>query len=182
MVQRGNNGKGKKTAEAEDVIQGARILTMVAKGRTIVAASRELGISEKHARDLYHRELSSVMETNNGLRQQLVSQDLETLRLLIEAHMEPALGAWVEEPSARGRRVYSAPPDPQAAKIILQALDRRSKLLGLDSAIKVEVSNARVSDVVDGVVQLMDSGWDEEDDEQKALPSAHEEAPVREAG
>ena len=184
MVQRGNNGKGKKAAEAEDVIAGSRILTLVAKGMTITAAAGVAGVSEKHARELYHRELASVTEANNGLRQQLVSQDLESLRLLIEAHMPAALGSWVEEQAPSDteheghRRIYARPPDDRSAKIVLAALDRRSKLLGLDAAIKVEVSNARVSEVVDGVVDLVDGAlFEDEDDGPVGLPPAREEAP-----
>jgi hypothetical protein len=178
LVQRGNNGKPEKTVEAEDAIAGARILTLVAKGLTITAASRQIGISDKHGRDLYARELSSVTEANNGLRQQLVSQDLETLRLLVEAHMPAALGSWVEECSpgqSVPRRIYQALPDANSAKIVLASLDRRSKLLGLDAAIRVEVSNAKVSEVVDGVVALVNDTLFE-DDEPKALPPARRAA------
>lgn len=184
MVQRGNNGKPEKAVEAEDAIAGSRILTLVAKGMTVKAAAEQAGVSEKHGRDLYTRELASVTEANNGLRQQLVSQDLESLRLLIEAHMPAALGSWVEETvpadsTEQGhRRIYARPPDDRSAKIVLAALDRRSKLLGLDSAIKVEVSNARVSEVVDGVVELVDmfAEDDAEDEAPRELPPARKGA------
>lgn len=188
MVQRGNNGKPEKAVEAEEAIAGSRILTLVAKGLTIKAAASAAGVSEKHGRTLYERELASVTEANNGLRQQLVSQDLESLRLLIEAHMPAALGSWVQEQvpadSEDGghMRIYARPPDDRSAKIVLAALDRRSKLLGLDAAIKVEVSNAKVSEVVDGVVELVDGSlWDDDEEEQQqALPPARKEA-AREA-
>lgn len=173
MVQRGNNGTPKKSSEARDALAGSRILTNVAKGLTIKDAAKLAGVSEKHGRELYARELAAATEQNNGLRQQLVSRDLETIRLLIQAHMPAAVGCYEMDP--QDGLVMIKPPSDASAKVVLAALDRQSKLLGLDAAIKVEVSNARVSEVVDGVVELVDGLVGDE------LPDVPEEG-MQEAG
>jgi hypothetical protein len=173
--QVGNNGKSRASGRARDVTKGAEIVRMVAAGSTVTAASRAVGVSQHHGSQLYLRELQRVTEANADVRRFMLAQDLETLRQLIAAHMGPALGEAVfladdgeiiTDPKGRQRldlrEVRTAPPDHQSAKIVLSALDRRAKLLGLDAAIRVEVSNAKVADAVEDIEAMIDDADDTE--------------------
>jgi hypothetical protein len=172
--QVGNNGRGKATVPARDVTKAAEILKLVASGCTVTEAAKRVGVSRKHASHLYQRELQTVVDGNSDLRQLLIAQDLETLRLLAKAHMGPALGELVViDPDGvitdddgteqlAGRLALRTAPDAQSAKIVLAVLDRRAKLLGLDATIKVEISQQRINDIVDAVVALVDGADDEE--------------------
>jgi hypothetical protein len=139
------NGQGKATNQAQDVTNGAKMLERVASGMTITDAAQSLKISRKHGDDLYRRQLQQAMQESGELRQMLLAQDIETLRLLIRAFMPGALRGLAED-----------------ARIVLQALDRRAKLLGLDAAVKVEISQARINDTVDEIVTLLDDATDDD--------------------
>lgn len=172
--QVGNNGRSKSTSRARDVTKAAEILKLVASGHSVTEASRVVKVSRTHAQRLYTRELQSVVDANNDLRQLLIAQDLETLRLLAKAHMGPALGELVViDPDGvitdddgteqlAGRLALRTEPSAASAKIVLAALDRRAKLLGLDAAVRVEISNQRINDIVEAVVALLDGSDDEE--------------------
>lgn len=142
--QVGNNGKSKSTVRASRAMKAADLLERVASGSTIVDAARAIGVSRKTGQELYHEALAETTRANTALRQHLIARDLETLRLLLEAHM----------PIARHG-------DAASAKIVLGVLDRHAKLLGLDAAIKVEVSNARVDDVVGQIVEMLEDSAEE---------------------
>lgn len=134
------NGVSPSTVTALETTNGAKILERVASGMTVTEAAESLSLNRQTGSRLYHAELRRVMDANNELRGQLIAQDLETLRLLVRAHMARAL---------RG--------DAASAKIVIAALDRRSKLLGLDAAIKIEISNERVNEAVEEIVALLDA-------------------------
>lgn len=136
----GRNGIPSSTVTALETVNGAKMLERVASGMTVTEAAESLGLSRQQGSKIYHAELARVMEANNSLRGQLVAQDLETLRLIGRAFMGRAL---------RG--------DAPSAKIVLGVLDRRAKLLGLDAAIKVQVSNDEVNKVVEEIVELLDT-------------------------
>lgn len=142
--QVGNNGKSKTTVRATRVMKAADLLERVASGSTIVDAAKAIGVSRKTGQELYHEALAEITRANTELRQHLIARDLETLRLLLNTHMPIAL---------RG--------DTASAKIVLGILDRHAKLLGLDAAIKVEVSNARVDEVVGQIVELLEESAEE---------------------
>ena len=133
------------TVTALATTNGAKLLERVASGMTVTEAATTLGLTRQRGSKLYNAELRRVTETNNELRGLLIAQDLETLRLLTRAHMPAAL---------RG--------DTQSAKVVLAALDRHAKLLGLDAAIKIEVSNDRVNEAVEGIVALLEASRDDE--------------------
>lgn len=173
--QVGRNGKSKASRPAEEVTKGARILTIVAAGRTIREAADEVGCSAHWAGQLYQRELQRVTEQHGDLRRLMLAQDLETIRQLIAAHMPAAVGETlvidedgevIEDPKGRQlidqRRITMMPPSYQSAKVVLSALDRRAKLLGMDAAIQVEVSNTRVSEAVDDIARLIGEASDGE--------------------
>jgi len=135
----GRNGVPDSTVTALETVNGAKMLERVASGMTVTEAAETLELSRQQGSKIYNNELRRVMDANNGLRSYLIAQDLETLRLLARAHMAKAL---------RG--------DTGSAKVVLGVLDRRAKLLGLDAAIKVEISNERVAEVIEEIVTLLD--------------------------
>jgi len=156
-----DNGRSKASSVARSAVKGQQMLEAVASGMTVTAAAKHVGVSRKHGSELYHRELQVAMEANAELRQHLLAQDLETLRLLILAHMGPATGSEFivveDEVQGEGQTVLArCVPNPSSAKIVLSALDRRAKLLGLDAAVRIEISQSRIQEVVDAIVALTD--------------------------
>ena len=173
--QVGNNGRPKASSRVRAELNGIAIMERVAAGMTVTAASDAVGVTRKHGSELYLRALQAAMQQQADLRSHMLAQDCETLRQLIEAHMPPALGqSYILEGSSdegedtgevdegSGRRILALPPSHQSAKIVLAALDRRAKLLGLDAAIRIEVSNAAVNEAVDDIVELIDTASDDE--------------------
>ena len=73
---------------------------------------------------------------------QIRDEELRRLDRLMSAWWGKALGAGGAEPSQK------------AAQVVMQCMDRRSKLLGLDAPVKaqVEVSKYEDGDVVQGMV------------------------------
>jgi hypothetical protein len=172
--QVGDNGRSKASGKARAAVKGAQILELVASGHTVTHASRVVGVSQHYASQLYQRELQAAMERNDDLRQGLLAQDLETLRLLIQAHMPAAVGRMIAidadgyevnddgEGHVDLREIMIRPPDHQSAKIVISALDRRAKLLGLDAEIKVRVSSSRVNEAIDDIEDMIDEAEDHE--------------------
>jgi hypothetical protein len=170
MAQRGRNGKSKRSGEAEAATKGAKILEIVAGGATIKEAAAIVGVSPHWAGQLYIRELQAVTDKSGQLRRFMLAQDLETLRQLIKAHMPLAVGEALAldkdgyvQPDAthvNTTTLITRTPDYQSAKIVLSALDRRAKLLGLDAAIRVEVSSTRVNEAVDDIEKMIDDADD----------------------
>jgi DNA-binding transcriptional LysR family regulator len=152
----GRNGVAQSTVTALETTNGAKLLERVASGMTVTEAATTLGLSRQQGSKLFNNELRRVTDTNNELRQEILAQELETLRLLHRAFMAGAL---------RG--------DYQSAKIVLGVLDRRAKYLGLDAAIKIEVSNDRINEAVDGIVALLEAA---NGDELPTLLEAETEA------
>lgn len=141
----GHNGVAPSTVVALETTNGAKLLERVASGMTVTEAAESLGLTRQTGSRMYQAELRRVSEANSALRQDLLSQELETCRLLIRAHMPRAL---------RG--------DTGSAKVVLAALDRRSKYMGFDAAIKVEISNDRVNAAVEEIVALLDAANSDE--------------------
>jgi hypothetical protein len=172
--QVGDNGKSKASSGARDITKGAEIVRLVAAGSSVTAATQAVGVSRRHGTNLYLRELQRVTEENADVRRFMLGQDLETLRQLLEAHMPAAVGKMIaidgdgyevdEDGEGRVdlREVVIQPPSYQSAKIVLAVLDRRAKLLGLDAAIRVEVSNANVAEAVDDIERMIDEAGDED--------------------
>jgi hypothetical protein len=142
--------------DAAELFEGRSVLELVAQGKTIRAAADELGVSKSVAHRWYQRELQAAVEDNRELAGSLVHQELETLRQLQEVWMPRATKASYdtdEEADAKGW----GKDEEGAAKIILAVVDKRSKLLGLDAAIKHEVSVDKINDAVDKVASLLAS-------------------------
>ena len=140
--------------DAAELFEGRSVLELVAQGKTIRAAAEELGISKSVAHRLYQGELQAALAENRELAGTLVHRELETLRQLQEVWMPRATGTDYgdgeeDDPKGWGK------DQEGAAKIVLAVVDKRSKLLGLDAAIKHEVSVDRINDAVDKVAALL---------------------------
>ena len=141
--------------DAAELFEGRSVLELVAQGKTIRAAAEELGISKSVAHRRYQGELQDALAENRELAGMLVHQELETLRQL--------QAVWMPRATSTDHGGESDDDDPKgwdkdhegAAKIVLAIVDKRSKLLGLDAAIKHEVSVDRINDAVDKVANLL---------------------------
>lgn len=136
----GHNGVSDSTVAALETVTGAKMLKRVASGMTITEAAESLDLTRQTGSRIYHAELRRASEAISGLRQDLLVQELETCRLLLRTFMAKAL---------RG--------DYHSAQIVLATLDRRAKYLALDAAVKIEVSNERINETVEGIVALLDA-------------------------
>lgn len=143
--------------DAADLAAGRSVLELVAQGKTIRAAAEELGISKSVAHRHYQRELQDALADNRELAGLLVHQELETLRQLQEVWMPRATETAYNHGGEDGEGDPKGWGKDQegAAKIVLAVVDKRSKLLGLDAAIKHEVSVDRINDAVDKVAALL---------------------------
>lgn len=131
---------GKSSREAGEALGANRVFQLVASGLTVPEAADRLGMSSSHADRLYHRALEAVRSFDATAKQERIATHLETLRLLHRAHMPRALGGSIG-----------------SAQVVLGCLDRESKLMGYDEAIRVEVSTAAVTDTVRTIVEMVDA-------------------------
>lgn len=125
-------------------IHAAKVVELVSSGMTITKVAETLDITRNMASKLLHDTLTETLAERSADRQQLLAQQLETYRLLKRAWMSTAL-------SPREEKAV------QAARIILEVLDKENALMGLNAAIKLEISNARINETLADVVQLMES-------------------------
>jgi hypothetical protein len=142
--------------DAAELLDGHSVLELVAKGKTIRAAAEDLGISKSVAHRRYQRELQAAVEDNRELAGTLVHVELETLRQLREVWMPRALESDFSDTEEDAPKGWGKDQEG-AAKIVLAVVDKTSKLLGLDAAIKHEVSVDRINDAVDKVASLLAS-------------------------
>jgi hypothetical protein len=131
------------TVTALRVVNGAEVVKLVASGMTIDATAKALEINRNQASKLLHDTLVETMAERQADREQLLGQQLETYRMLKRAWMPIAL-----QPT--NDKAY------QAARIVLEVLDKENALLGLSAAIKLEISNARINDTLAQVVELIE--------------------------
>jgi hypothetical protein len=139
---------------AQTIAKGDQIFQLVASGLTITEAGQQMQprMSQPQASKLWAEACARAAEQNSGLRQQMLERELETLRLLKRAFMPLALRGQVD-----------------AARVVLQVVDKVSDIAGLNTALKVQISNQRVDETVskltamlednaDQIPQLIDSG------------------------
>ncbi len=129
-------------------IHAAQVVELVASGMTITKAAETLKITRNMASKLLHDTLAETLAERQADREQLLAQQLETYRLLKRAWMPAAL-------SPRNEKAV------QAARIVLDVLDKENALLGLNAAIKLEISNARINETLADVVELMETSDDD---------------------
>lgn len=130
-------------AVALRTVTAAKVVELAASGVPLAKVAEALDITRDMASRLYHAELTAIMAENNANRELLLGQELETLRLLKRAWMPKALAG-----------------DAVAARIVLGVVDRTSSLLGLDAAIKIEISNKRIDTTINEVLELLENSSD----------------------
>lgn len=135
-----------RSTAAEAVLKGDEIFRLVAKGYTVTEAGQAMDppLSKQRASTLYNEGLARVLESDTSLRQAILERELETLRLLKKAWMPRALTH-----------------DFQAARVVLQVVDRVSDLAGLNQSLKIQISNQRVDATVSDLVGLVDNHEDQ---------------------
>jgi predicted transcriptional regulator len=129
-------------------VNAAKVVELVSSGMTITKTAETLNITRNMASKLLHDTLAETLAERSADRQQLLAQQLETYRLLKRAWMPSAL-------SPKNDKAV------QAARIVLEVLDKENELLGLNAAIRLEISNARINETLADVVQLMESSDDD---------------------
>jgi hypothetical protein len=129
----------KAVTEAQEALDGGKLLDLVAAGSSIAAAARAIGLKERTGQRLYHAELQRYFQENATQREELVGRELRTLDLLQRKVMRQALDG-----------------DLKAVDRVLAIMDRRGKMLGLDAAAKVTVEVSRVDEKLAEIVQIID--------------------------
>jgi len=130
-------GTSKKENRYADLESGHRLVNLVASGLTLHAASKRLNLPWRTAQEQFSRTLADIADERT--KQEVLHTELATLAMMQQAHMPAAL---------RG--------DTDAARTVLQILDRRSKYLGLDEAIKVQVLGKEVERAVETISQIVE--------------------------
>lgn len=125
---------------AQMALKSAALFEKVASGYTLNEAARELKIPQPQASKLFNEALASVIESDTSARAAMLERELETLRLLKKNWMDKALHG-----------------DYQAARVILQVVDRVADLAGLTQSLKVQISNQRVDATVSELMELLDN-------------------------
>lgn len=115
---------------------GMQLIGLVSEGHSIIEAADELGISDDRARLAYDRAISRI--ATDGDRKHALARELHTLNLAQRGLMNG---------------VHSG--DPKAVNALIKVMDRRSKYLGLDSALKLEINTEQVADAVNQIAALM---------------------------
>lgn len=134
-------GRPGKTAYAavERVQLTDKLLDRVVTGKSIKAASEELGIAYNTAHRWYTAALRKIYDDNATLREEVLGKELKTLDLLQRA-------LW---PAAKSGHVRSI-------EVMLAVMDRRAKYLGLDAAVKIQVEATRVDDALSKISRIID--------------------------
>lgn len=121
------------------IVDGQLLVQLVASGFTVTEAGEKLNLDQPAAAKLHLAELQRMIADNTELRETLVTQELETMRLLKKTFMRIALTG-----------------DDQAAKVVIAVSDRVAKLLGLDAELKIQISNQRIDETITDIVTLLE--------------------------
>jgi len=133
------NRSRRVASKTADAIAGAKVMDAVAAGATLELAGKAAGVTTGVAERLLHAELRRFYEQNAGQREELVGRELRKLEMLERAHFRDALKG-----------------DVKATDRVLAIMKRRSDMLGLDSAAKVQVEISAVDDALAEIVQIIE--------------------------
>ena len=126
--KRGPNSGGKIAKD----LRAAEMIQLRIDGVSNLEIGKRFGVDGSTVANIISREYAQ----NLGLKAEVVevsrSIDLARLDQLIEAHKKRAVG-WTDEEG------FAFPPSDKSAMVVLHAIDRRAKLLGLDAATKLDV-------------------------------------------
>ena len=132
---------GRSERAVSDVSNGARVLELMASGYTLRQAADQIGLSKSQTHRIFQKELALASAQHQELRETVLHQELETLRLLLKTWMPIALEG----------------EDAEAAGIVLRLSKQRADLLGLQAAVKLEVSNSRVDASTERILELLEA-------------------------
>lgn len=130
-------GTPKHENRYQEVDRGHRLVQLVASGSTLAEAARKLEVPWKSAQDAFSRVMQEIADERT--KSEVLQTELTTLSMMQQAMMNRAL---------RG--------DHQAAKAVLQIMDRRAKYLGLHEAIKVNVQFGEVNNAIKEISQILE--------------------------
>lgn len=132
--------KESSTEEANRVVTGHKLLGLIAAGHSLRKSAEALDVPYTTAQRYYRATLAEHAAEHVELRENILQQELETLRLLMVPHMKKATGG-----------------DEKSARIVLSVLERRAKLLGLDEAIKIKVEGQKVERALEIATQAVNA-------------------------
>lgn len=150
--------KGKRDEVAE---RREKVLARRAIGVPPAVIAEELGISEQTVYDDVHRMLKARRETLNRDKDLLVVLEAEELDAIKRAaweaatcvHLHVSASGRVSTHPDTGEPLRDFAPTVQALGVLLRTQDRRTKLLGLDSAQKLEMRAEVVTlDAIDAAI------------------------------
>jgi hypothetical protein len=131
------------TKRAQAALNQRKIMELVASGQTIGAAARALDIPEYTAKRLFGKEMARVLDDHADIREAVFAEELENLRMLRRAIMPRALKG-----------------EPRAVEVALAVGRDFRSVLGMDQALKVDVTVKRVDEAVDEVLKVVDAHVD----------------------
>jgi len=126
--------------QAERSLKGHQLLTLIAAGHSLRKSAEVLNLPYTTANRYYKAILAEQAAEHADLRENILQQELESLRQLMVPHMKKALNG-----------------DDKSARVVLSILERRAKLLGLDQAIKVKVEGQKVERALEVAARMMES-------------------------
>lgn len=136
---RATNRSRRVASRAADAIAGAKVMDAVVVGATLEVAGKSAGVSVDVAERLLHAEFRRFYEQNATQREELVGRELRKLELMEKPFLLKALKG-----------------DEKAADRVLAIMKRRSDMLGLDSAAKVQVEISAVDEALAEIVQIVE--------------------------
>lgn len=122
------------TAPIEAVAFRRKIWDMRVSGMSTQQIADELSISTRAVQAALQKAVMMI-DATKWLEQE-TELDLERLNRLLSAHWEPAIG---RAPGTKGPEDLGEPPSIEHSKFVLQVIERRARLLGLDAPKRVDV-------------------------------------------
>lgn len=129
----------KTYAEVERVRLTDQLLHLVIAGQPVSRAAEQLGLNYNTALRWYHDALKKVYDDNAAAREEALGRELKTLDMLQRALWPQALRGHV-----------------RSVEVMLAVMDRRSKYLGLDAAIKVQFETGNVDAAMNKISKIID--------------------------
>jgi hypothetical protein len=109
-------------ARALEALQEHTAVTLRVKGMSFEEIADHIGIAPGAAAKAYKRGLSRVRKETRLTAPSAIQEDLMRLELMIAQNLAGAIGG-----------------DPKAVAAVIQIMDRKAKLLGLDAAVKMQM-------------------------------------------
>ncbi len=141
---------GDTTLTATEAL-GDRLLSYAASGVPVARAAVEMGLAESTARNYFKAAVQRTAALDGPAKREWIATHMETIRLVIAAHMPLALG----RPARDGQP--SKAPSQGSAQVVLAALKQRAELIGIDAAVQVEISTFAVEDAINDIMEIVDA-------------------------